>query len=761
MSRLARAALLFLVGVLVTSTLGGAGMVPARTSGSGTSLTGTLPNDAGPAYAAVGEPLRGLTPIRIDLALTPSHASALAALDQALGNPGSGEYRHFLTESQYEDRFTPPTVAVAALETYFRTHGGSDFTRSADGLALEFTLLAGSVPSAFGTTLLQTGRFDGEPLYRAASSPTLPTTLNGFVNGIDGLTDTSASGAPLAAALLAPGSPQFLVEEGSRHELLVGSDIAQAYGDSSLFPGTSNPNGTFGGGTAVATLLMSGYNYTAREDVPPFAPAAVQNYFMSTFPPWWPLPTVEAVPVPLEGLTPPPANPPDPLTDDTTAVTENSLDLEMIGSMAPGARLVNFYFPESLLVATPGSGYSDIADDFALDLGAALSYNYSSARLTAVSNSYALPDLNDTLWNSELAHAQAIGVTVIAATGDEGNAPSSRTGRIPGLEPDWPATVAFGSTGVLAVGGTVLNLTGLPTSLVYPPSLPQLAYDTSIGGLASEIAWSTPPAATLFAGSEGGISAVYPEPSWQFHSAAQPQLVNATEISGASHLGRAVPDLSMVASSVLVETAIGPAGPQIGVYDGTSIAAPLVAGALAVCSSELGRGFGYLDPLLYHMGSYEAAHAMPAPPFRDITSGANYLFSAGPGWDAVTGWGSLDIGSFPSALANATLANYSYSGPIPALPPPLRPYPENTQAAGLAPPWALWGAALIAAVVLSIGLYLAGLREARSLSKQDAATGMDENQAGQSASDHPHAPLGPPASEWNPSEPPGPPRQRT
>ncbi len=709
---------------LVVSSLLATTGAPERSRGVSQSLL-TLANDAGPAYAPAGDPpVNGSTPIRLVLALNPLHPSALAALDQALANPASPEYRRFLTESQFESRFAPPAGGTDRLVAYFRAHGGTGFSRSADGLSLALTLPAGAFPEALGTRLLRTGSGAGGPLYRAAAAPALPANLGALVAGIGGMTDVSSGNAPLVAALLPTTPDQYLTAEGTDRQLLLGSDLAQAYGDAGLFPGSSDPNGTFGAGTAVATLLMSGYNYTARTDVAPFDPAAVSNYFNDTFAPWWPLPQVEGVPVPLDGISPPPAGPPDPYTDDTNAVAENSLDLEMAGSMAPGARLLTFYFPESVLIGNPGSTYGDLADDFALDLSSALSYNYSPARLATVSNSYALPDLNDSLWDLELAHAEALGVTVVAATGDEGNAPAGLTGRIPGEEPDWPATAAFEATGVLAVGGTELNLTGLPTSVVYPAAPPELTYDTSIGGIASEQGWSTTWASGLYAGSEGGVSTVYREPSWQSRSAAQGAVVNATVIVGNPRLGRAVPDLALAASDVLVETAIGPTGPTLGIYDGTSLAAPLVAGALAECAARAGTPFGFLDPLLYRWGSFWTSHpAAGDPAFHDITTGSNYLFRAAPGWDPVTGWGSLNVAGLPAALANATLANFTFTGPTPVLPPVRYPAAPAATSSPPAPAWSWWVAALGAAVALSIGLYVAGLRESARLPEPPPAPG--------------------------------------
>ncbi|MGI0150532.1 MAG: S53 family peptidase, partial [Thermoplasmata archaeon] len=565
-------------------------------------------SDAGPGYAVAGPLLAPGTEIRLEFALAPSDPSGLSELDRALVDPASPLQGKYLTEAEFESRFGPDPAAIAQLRSFLTLHGGSDFALAPDRLALSFTLPAGNLTATLGTSLVALGGPGAERLYRADGPPVLPSIFAKLVDGIDGLTDVAASGASLDAALVRPGPGQFVIDGGSDREILEGSDLAQAYGDATLFPGGGSSLGTFGNGTAVATLLTSGFNYTADSNVAPFDPAAVRQYFASTFPPWWPLPSVSGVAVAVDGVSAPPPGPASPFTDDTTAVSENSLDLEMAGSMAPGTSLVNFYFPESALMAPASVGYGDIADDFALDLSAALSHDYAPAHLVAVSSSFGLPDLNDTLWDSELAHAAALGVTVLAATGDEGNAPSALTGRLPGQPPEWPSTAAFDTTGVLAVGGTDLNLSGLPTSVVYPPSPPALSYDTSIGGPASEVAWTSTLGEGRYSGSEGGVSAVYPEPAWQFDSAAQPAVVNATEIEGGSQLGRAVPDVAFAAEGVVAQTASGPGGATLAVYDGTSVAAPLAAGALAECAAVLGHSFGYLDPTLYRLGSFAAVH---------------------------------------------------------------------------------------------------------------------------------------------------------
>jgi kumamolisin len=71
------------------------------------------------------------------------------------------------------------------------------------------------------------------------------------------------------------------------------------------------------------------------------------------------------------------------------------------------------------------------------------------------------------------------------------------------------------------------------------------------------------------------------------------------------------------------------------VIGGTSAVSPLWAALVARLAQATNRRFGLLQPLLY--GPVSAGHV--AKGFRDITSGDNGAFDAGPGWDACTGLG--------------------------------------------------------------------------------------------------------------------------
>ena len=79
-------------------------------------------------------------------------------------------------------------------------------------------------------------------------------------------------------------------------------------------------------------------------------------------------------------------------------------------------------------------------------------------------------------------------------------------------------------------------------------------------------------------------------------------------------------------------------------FGGTSAVAPLYAGLVACLNQRLGRPVGFLNPVLYGpaLGSV-----------RDITSGSNGAYPAGPGWDACTGLGRVDGRQLLAALEAA------------------------------------------------------------------------------------------------------------
>jgi len=630
-----------------------------------------------PAHT-MDRPLSPATELSITLTLPYANSAQLAQFLATVEDPASPEYRHFLTESEFMTDFAPSPARVGVVSAALRSAGATHVTVSGSRAVVSGLLSAKSVEQLFGVALVAYGSDRGVPLYTSVGPPSLPPSLSGLVVGIGGLSDGANPYLTLEArhSAVRPvderSSSQFVLSNTST-EWFVGSDFTQAYGATDLFPnGTTGAAATFPTRVAIATLLASGYNESTNQNLPGWDPTVVQQYFNDSFPRSWPQSVPFGVPVIVDGISPPSPGSFGTLNDSSLDEFENSLDLEMAGSLAPGAALYSFYFAGSILAGNTPVG--DLADDFADDLGAALTFNYSPAHLGVVSGSFGLPDLNDSAWNADLTQAAATGVTVVMASGDQGNAPNSLTGRVEGQWPVWPASAAFNTSGSISVGGVSPTLNGVPTTTWNGTSL-NVSFDANLTGLGGTSAWwDTTGCPTSCAGTEGGLSNVYPEPYWQFHSAAQPAISAAGLVQGASALGRAGPDVAFPANATIAYVyANATEGVYFTVLEGTSVAAQVFAGLLADVIAVENRtgadlGLGYLDPEIYRVASYFGAHPGPTSPFLDVTTGQNYVFSAGPGWDATTGWGGLVAPLFLAADENASITSFPYTGPTPGLP---------------------------------------------------------------------------------------------
>jgi subtilase family serine protease len=711
-----RVAAIALTVVVVVSSLGFVAARPASAVGPSRATPPVLQSDATPLPAgAAMAPLGVSNSVLLSLTLAPTRPAALSGFLSAVENPQSPLYRHFLSYSEFVSEFAPSPSTAGTVEAALTALGGRSVTVFPDRSAVSALLTPAEVRSAFGVQLVEYGRSGALPLYTAVGTLSMPAELRGLVTGVNGLSDRNDADFTLNLAASTPrplvprsGLGSFVYDNSSGNDWSVGSDYTQVFGATQLLPGFGSvPAATYPQKVAIATLLAGGYNATTGQNLPPWDPAVVDAYFNETFPASWPKPHVAGVPVGVGSGLPPPPGSFGGLNDSTLDEIENSLDLEMAGSMAPGATVVNFYLPGSLLASPPF--FSSLADDFAQSLSDALAYNYLPARLAVVSGSFGLPDLNDTLWNHELDLAAATGVTVVASSGDQGNAPDKLTGRDDGPWPVWPASAAFNDSGALSVGGVSLSMRGTPTTYYNGSGSLNLEYDSNISSMADLSAWYDVGKSGQVAGTEGGASVVFPESSWQVRSAAQPAIVNATVLQGAPTLGRAGPDVALSGNRTVATVAANATGAIFfEVLEGTSVAAPLVAGLLAdvvgVESNRLAGGWaplGFLDPEVYRIGSYYAAHPSdPTDPFTDVTQGRNYVFSAAPGWDATTGWGLVNAPRLLAADGNATVRGYVYPGPTIGLPP--RSSPPSSESIPWTTIYLIFGAGIVAAVVLVV-----------------------------------------------------------
>jgi len=285
----------------------------------------------------------------------------------------------------------------------------------------------------------------------------------------------------------------------------------------------------------------------------------------------------------------------DPGVDTSTCQSwggETDLDVEMIHTMAPAAHIV--------IAATPiaeTQGFTGLPE-----MMAAVDYMTKHQIADVISMSFGtaedtFPSL-DSVQSLDPAFERAskAGVTLVASSGDYGatNPVLIGPGTFPYRAASWPAS----DPNVTALGGTVLSL------------------DANGNRTAPDVLWRP---------SGGGISKTYARPSWQ----------NSVKGITASKF-RSFPDITMEG------------------IQGTSESSPLFAGVLALAVQAKGGRLGQINPTLYGKLGPKADKSG----IVDVTSGDNTYgtvpgYTAGAGFDIVSGWGTLDASKFVPALVKA------------------------------------------------------------------------------------------------------------
>jgi kumamolisin len=293
-----------------------------------------------------------------------------------------------------------------------------------------------------------------------------------------------------------------------------------------------------------------------------------------------PSPSVSAVGV--DGAT----NAPD--RDPQGADGEVMLDIEVIGGLAPASRIVVYFAPNT------DAGFLDAVAQaaHATPTPAAISISWGASEDSWTAQARAALD-------GAIADAAALGIAVTAAAGDDGSNDQVNDG---GVHVDFPAS----SPHALACGGTRLDA------------------DPSTGAVSAETVWNNGPGGGA---TGGGVSRMFGLPAWQAGSGVP------AGAGTAGRAGRGVPDVAAVADPATgYQVRVNGSDTVIG---GTSAVAPLWAALVARLNQATGGRLGLPQPALY---GRTAAGAV-AHGFRDITSGSNGAYRAGPGWDPCTGLG--------------------------------------------------------------------------------------------------------------------------
>jgi subtilase family serine protease len=258
---------------------------------------------------------------------------------------------------------------------------------------------------------------------------------------------------------------------------------------------------------------------------------------------------------------------------------EIALDVEYAHGVAPGARILNY-----MAASTTDPDFTQMYNRIVTDNPGHVVTTSWGACEVGLSAATQLTDDNI------FANANAIGQSWFAASGDNGSRDCGNR-----LSVDNPAN----SPHVMGVGGTT------PTC-----SSGMTAGSPACGGYATETAWS---------GSGGGVSQLFARPAFQ------------TGCGVPAGNKRLVPDVALEGDPTPGNYVV-----QSGswfIVGGTSGGAPQWAALVAQLNQKFGSaGIGNPGALLYGLCGTAA--------FHDVTSGANGDYSAGVGYDLVTGLGT-------------------------------------------------------------------------------------------------------------------------
>lgn len=555
-------------------------------------------------------------------------AVAAEALANAVSDPNSSSYGHYLTAAQFRQQFAPSQSDVLAVQNWLRSQGFSIVYTPQNNHYVSAQGTVAQAETAFG---VQFGMYKvkGKSVRSPSSDLTIPASLASLVTGVVGLDDSAVfvqpdiikDAPPSAGFRNAPPLSDYWAQLVSPYSYPSGfTDITnpanvswsiKGYTPAQIKGAYGVPSNLDGAGQTVAvidayaspTILQDVNQWSKNRGLPPMSPSQL----------------VQVVPPGIYRM------PNNPAQGPSGWYGEETLDIEAVHGMAPAAKIV--------FVGAPNN-YQD--------LDAAMNYVVDRQVAQIVTNSYGFP--TELLppgyvkpFNDTLIQAAIEGIGVYFSSGDYGD----NTALFGFATPDWPAS----SPWVTAVGGTSLAVDA-NNSRVFETGWGTANYSCNTSTLAcTRTGW-------LY-GAGGGVSQLFAEPGYQ-------------KSAGLNLSGRGVPDVAALADPqmgfLVGQTQTFPDGTYYDEYriGGTSLASPIFAGLMALLDQKDGMHHGFANPLFYvHPGAFFDVTSVKTAVARrnfnnnvDASNGTSDFLRTfddysgsptqhtNPGWDNVTGLGT-------------------------------------------------------------------------------------------------------------------------
>jgi subtilase family serine protease len=551
-----------------------------------------------------------------------------AAMANAVSDPMSPSYGHYLNPAQFRKQFAPAAANVAQVQNWLRSQGFNLTYSPKNGHYVSAEGSVAQLQAAFGVSF---GNYlvHGQVVRAPSSDVSVPSSIANVVRAVIGLDESyqfvqtqhrvDSNAPPSAGFRNAPPLSAYWAQLLSPYAFPSGFTAVQLSSTPWAITGATPDqikgaygiSGYDGSGQTVAiidayaspTILQDVNQWSLNRGLPTMTPGQL----------------VQVVPPGVYN------RPQNPRQDPQGWYGEETLDVEAVHGMAPAAKIVYVGAPNNYQ-----------------DLDAAMNHVVDEHLAQIVTNSYGfntellpkgyIKPLEDTLIQAAIE-----GIGVYFSSGDNGDETSTQGH----ATTDWPAS----SPWVTAVGGTALGVSASNTRAL------ETGWGTSSYGCNKTTHVCT--RAGWLYGAGGGVSVLFSEPEYQSNA-------------GLKLSGRGVPDVAAIAdpqTGLLVgQTQTFPDGAFYDEYriGGTSLASPIFAGLMALADQKAGHPHGFANPLFYANPTafYDVGSVKTAVARRNFVNGvdasngtADFLRTfddysgsptqhTGPGWDNVTGLGS-------------------------------------------------------------------------------------------------------------------------
>ena len=568
-------------------------------------------------FSRVEGPLDAQRQLTLEVVFALQNRADLTKLHAEQHDPGSPNYRHWLTPDEFNDRFGPSPANFKAVADWLASRGFTIVESNRPARYIRFTGPVSLVESTFGVRQMSMGK----SMFANDKDPQIPARFQNIIGSIQGLDNMRASMA-LKKKVLDGKSIKISRTQEENLRIAQATDTEIAERSDGL---ADQPEATQGGRTAfapadldtfydVTPLLNSGIKGSGCIAIvgdSDYLPSAV-TLFNSTF--HVPTETIKTV---LSSNASGTFTNPGRNGDEVEAL----IDLEWSHAAAPGAT-INFYLGNDANTTTLGiiDGLRRAVTDNACSV---ISLSFG---LCGVPNGFFTGT-----FDAIVAQAASQGQAVLISSGDEGAADivfDSDQGKC--------VVATFAGVNEMSADPNVTSMGGAS----FAPSVDTSGNDTGTVSSTVSSVWDN-----SIGASGGGASAVFPKPSFQ-------QGVTPNDNA------RDVPDVALISDPAGPGVFLGDDPKQAGTaaidccWGGTSVAAPVFAGFVKLIEQKAGQRLGNINAKLYQLASSNGQ----SNGLRDISSGSNTFngvagFPAGVGYDQSTGWGQVDVNQFVSAFA--------------------------------------------------------------------------------------------------------------